>query len=64
MSLILRKLKDNKLIEFKTFFNSDKDPIKKLVVCFLAILELAKENLIKLNQQEPCSPIYLQIGEG
>jgi len=64
MSMILRKLKSNKLVEFTTFFNSEKEPIQKLVVCFLAILELAKENLIKLNQQKPCSPIYLQIGEG
>jgi len=64
MSMILRKLKDNELVEFTTLFNTEKEPIKKLVVCFLAILELAKENLIKLNQQKPCSPIYLQIGEG
>ena len=41
-------------------FNAEKDTIPKLVVCFLAILELTKERLIRINQQEPCSPIYLQ----
>jgi|TARA_B110000208_G_scaffold192056_1_gene262293 segregation and condensation protein A len=60
MSLILKKLASNELILFDTFFNEEKDPIPKLVVCFLAILELTKECLIKINQQEPCSPIYIQ----
>ena len=60
MSLILKKLASNELILFETFFDEEKDPIPKLVVCFLAILELTKECLIKINQQEPCSPIYIQ----
>jgi segregation and condensation protein A len=51
------------LLEFSTFFNSDKDPIPKLVVCFLAILELTKEGLIKINQQSSSSEIYLQLGD-
>lgn len=61
MTTILRALKENNLIEFSSLFNEEKDPIPKLVVCFLAILELSKERLIKINQQEPCSPLYIQL---
>ena len=63
MTSILRSLKENSLLEFSHFFNEEKDPIPKLVVCFLAILELSKERLIKINQQEPCSPLYIQLEE-
>ena len=63
MTIILRKLNEKDLLEFSTFFNSDKDPIPKLVVCFLAILELTKEGLIKINQQSSSSAIYLQLGD-
>lgn len=61
MTSILRALKENNLIEFSSLFNEEKDPIPKLVVCFLAILELSKERLIKINQQEPCSPLYIKL---
>ena len=63
MTFILRALKENNLLEFSHFFNEEKDPIPKLVVCFLAILELSKERLIKINQQEPYSPLYIQLEE-
>ena len=35
--------------------------VAKLVVNFLAILELAKEGLIRMTQQAAFSPIYLQV---
>jgi len=60
MTIILKVLAKKDLVEFSTFFDAEKDPIPKMVVCFLAILELTKERLIRINQQEPCSPIYLQ----
>jgi len=63
MTSILRTLKEKNLLEFSSLFNEEKDPIPKLVVCFLAILELSKERLIKINQQEPCSPLYIQLEE-
>ena len=63
MTIILRKLNKKSLLEFSTLFNSEKDPIPKLVVCFLAILELTKEGLIKINQQPSSSSIFLQLGE-
>tara|TARA_B100000768_G_scaffold181187_1_gene203231 strand:+ start:426 stop:1211 length:786 start_codon:yes stop_codon:yes gene_type:complete len=63
MTLILRKLGNKELIEFSSFFNYESEPIPKLVVYFLAILELTKEGMIKINQQSSSSPIYLQLGE-
>lgn len=60
MYLILKRLANGELLSFDAFFKEEKEPIPKLVVCFLAILELTKERLIKINQQEPCSPIYIQ----
>ena len=63
MTIILRKLGDKDLLEFSSFFNYESEPIPKLVVYFLAILELTKEGLIKINQQSASSAIYLQLGE-
>ena len=37
--------------------------LPKLVVCFLAILELAREGMVRLTQQAAFSPIYVQAGE-
>jgi len=63
MTIILRKLGNKDLIEFSSFFNHETEPLPKLVVYFLAILELTKEGMIKINQQSSSSPIYLQLGE-
>ena len=63
MTIILRKLNEKDLLEFSSFFDTEKEPIPKLVVCFLAILELTKEGLIKINQQSSSSTIYLQLGD-
>lgn len=61
MSQILRRLKQDKLVEFSALFDVANDGISKLVVCFLAILELAREGLLRMTQQQASSPIYLQI---
>jgi segregation and condensation protein A len=61
MSLILRKLQQNRMMEFTALFDVESDGLPKLVVCFLAILELAREGLVKITQQVAFSPIYLQI---
>lgn len=60
MSQILRRLKADGLVEFSQLFDVISDGLPKLVVNFLAILELAKEGLIRITQQEAFSPIYLQ----
>jgi segregation and condensation protein A len=63
MSAILRRLQDVKVIEFTQLF-SPGEGVPKLVVTFLAILELARETLIELTQQEPYSPIYVKSTHG
>jgi segregation and condensation protein A len=60
MSIVLRRLKDDGMTEFSQLFVMDEEGLPKLVVHFLAILELAKEGLIRITQQAPFSPIYLQ----
>lgn len=61
MSIILRRLKTDNLLEFSQLFDVVQDGIPKLVVCFLAILELAREGLLRMTQQAPFSPIYIQL---
>jgi segregation and condensation protein A len=61
MSQILRKLKEHGMMEFSELFDMAEEGVPKLVVHFLAMLELAREGLIKITQQAPFSPIYLQI---
>ncbi|HZV60980.1 MAG TPA: ScpA family protein [Methylophilaceae bacterium] len=61
MSIILRQLQNDSMVEFHALFDVVKDGIPKLVVCFLAILELAREGLLRLTQQTAFSPIYVQI---
>jgi segregation and condensation protein A len=61
MSIILRRLKQDRLVEFTQLFDVKNDGIPKLVVCFLAILELCREGLLRITQQAAFSPIYVQI---
>ena len=61
MSHILRRLKADGMIEFSALFDVLTEGLQKLVVNFLAILELAKEGLIRITQQSAFSPIYLQV---
>lgn len=60
MSQILRRLKTEGMVEFSQLFEQQTEMLAKLVVNFLAILELAKEGLIRITQQAAFSPIYLQ----
>ncbi len=61
MSQILRRLKDDGMCEFSQLFDINADGLPRLVVNFLAILELAKEGLVRMTQQAAFSPIYLQV---
>ncbi len=63
MSIILRRLKSDSLMEFSQLFNIEEDGLPKLVVCFLAILELAREGLLRITQQAAFSPIYVQLNQ-
>jgi len=60
MSRILKQLAPRRFAEFTALFAEHVD-IAHLVVTFLAMLELAREQLVDLAQAEPYAPIYVQL---
>jgi segregation and condensation protein A len=48
------------VLRFDELFDLETDGIPKLVVSFLAMLELAKEGLIRITQQQAFGTIYVQ----
>jgi segregation and condensation protein A len=60
MTRILRRLQDQKYVEFLDLFDSN-GGIPELLVTFLALLELARENLVNVTQQEAYAPIYVKL---
>lgn len=60
MSLLLRRLSTVEVLRFDELFDIETDGVPKLVVSFLAMLELAKEGLIRITQQEAFGSIYVQ----
>lgn len=60
MSLLLRRLSQHPVLRFDELFEIETEGIPKLVVNFLAMLELAKEGLVRITQQEAFGTIYLQ----
>lgn len=60
MSIILRKLKDAKFVEFNEMFDIA-GGVPVVVVHFVAMLELAKETLVEITQAEPFAPIYIRM---
>ena len=59
MTIVLSKLKAEGYTEFKDFFNLDEGRMG-VVVSFLAILELVKERMIDLVQNDAYAPIYVR----
>jgi segregation and condensation protein A len=60
MSRMLKALEGTRYAEFTSLFAGHAD-IAHLVVTFLAILELAREQLVALQQAEPYAPIHVQL---
>jgi segregation and condensation protein A len=58
MSRILKALDSGRHAEFTALFAEHAD-VPHLVVTFLAILELAREQLVELAQTAPYAPIYV-----
>jgi len=58
MSRVLKSLADGRYVEFTALFAEHAD-IAHLVVTFLALLELAREQLIEIAQAEAYAPIYV-----
>src|SRR5215467_6930431 len=63
MSRILKRLEPSRFAEFTTLFALHAD-LAHLIVTFLALLELAREQLVDLVQAEPYAPIYAQLTAG
>lgn len=63
MSLILKKMQGRQFIEFGDLFDAQllNRGVPIVVVHFLALLELARENLIEITQAAPYAPIYLRL---
>lgn len=60
MSAILRKLAGGAFVVFDGLFDPELGPAG-LVVSFLAVLELVKERLVDIAQNEPFAPIYVKL---
>jgi segregation and condensation protein A len=60
MSRMLKALEPTRYAEFTSLFAGHAD-IAHLVVTFLAILELAREQLVAIQQAEPYAPIHVQL---
>jgi segregation and condensation protein A len=59
MSLVLLQLQEHKVVEFTQLFTLEEGRMG-LVVSLLAILELARQSLIVITQNQAFSPIHLQ----
>jgi len=63
MSRMLKLLEPTRYAEFTALFSAHAD-VSHLVVTFLALLELAREQLVSIAQAEPYAPIYVQLRSG
>ena len=63
MTRILRILQTEEFVEFTKLFTPEQG-VPVLVVSFLAVLELAKETLIEVSQEEAYTPIYVKLRGG
>jgi segregation and condensation protein A len=63
MSRVLRRLQEARFIEFDELFEPA-EGVAVLVVTFLAVLELAREGLIEVTQQQAYSTIYVKLRGG
>ena len=60
MSNILRSLKEKRFAEFSDLFDVSQG-VPVVVVTFIAMLELARENLLQVTQAAPFAPIYVRL---
>jgi segregation and condensation protein A len=60
MSMILRRLQGGGYVVFDQLFDLTLGA-QGLVVSFLAMLELARESLIEITQNEAMAPIYVKL---
>ncbi len=63
MSGILRRLQSAGFVEFADLFEPTQG-VPVIIVNFIAMLELAKDNLIEITQAEALAPIYVRLAYG
>lgn len=64
MTRILRRLQNQRFIEFTDLFNeviAAANGVDVVIINFIALLELAREMLIEITQVEPFAPIYVRL---
>jgi segregation and condensation protein A len=59
MGDMLARLEDGRFYRFETLFTAEEGKLGVLVT-FLAMLELAKEQLLDIVQEAPLAPIYVK----
>ena len=59
MGDVLGRLEDGKFYRFESLFTAEEGKLGVLVT-FLALLELAKEQLLDIVQEAPLAPIYVK----
>jgi segregation and condensation protein A len=60
MGIIMRRLQGRGYVVFENLFDVEQG-VAAMVVSFLAILELARESLVELTQNEALAPIYVKL---
>ena len=60
MSRVLRRLQGQQFLEFQDLFDPT-EGVPVMVVNFIALLELSRENLVQLTQAEAFAPIYVRL---
>jgi len=60
MSIVLRKLQGQRFLEFHDLFDTTRG-MPVLVVTFVAMLELSREQLLEVTQAEAFAPIYVRL---
>ena len=60
MSLLLRRLQGRRFVEFQDLFDPGRG-VPVLIVTFIALLELSRENLLDVTQAEAFAPIYVRL---
>jgi len=60
MSQLLKRLQNRRFLTFETLFDPQRG-LPVVVVTLVALLELAKENLVELTQAEAYAPIYVRL---
>jgi segregation and condensation protein A len=62
MSRIMNALRENPYVEFQQLFDPEEGR-QGVVVSFLALMELTREQLVDLVQNEPFGLIYIKVPE-